>query len=606
MCPPNPYHRDHTKKTTRTNHILSHGSSGRIQLGTAGLDNNSFKQYQNDLEKIGNSLTVDGDILVYGCDVANGEVGQEFIGKLAQVTSADIAASDDLTGAADKGGGDWVLEQSAGQIGTYELAANGFDGKLSMGFTTASSPIPDSGGSTGSWGVWLAGDFNNDGAVDAVTQFGGAGTAVTLWLNDGSGSYTTSSTAIAATAGFNLLNAKIADFDNDGDLDMACMVSGASNDLLATNVDAPPTLNSFTPTSNATGVGASDNIVLNFTHTNALSKGTGTITIKVDNGDSDYSNDTVFETFSVTDSRVSISGNSTSSTVTINPDGTFAANTNYYLVISPAAFVDADGKGFVTKIENRFHAGVPNPAVKQAGNSLSTVSDKTILSFTTDAVADTTPPVAPTVGTANSTTSVSVTAEAGSTVELFKWVDANNDSTVDSGEVTSLGTATATGGTASFTSLTLTHGDKLVAKATDAASNTSTYSSAQTVSISSPTPTPTPTPEPTPTPVPTPVPTPEPTPTPVPTPMPTPEPTPTPVPVPVPTPEPTPTPVPTPEPTPTPVPTPEPTPTPVPTPVPTPTPTGTFDGVTVSETVQSDGTKVVTIPVVTEDRQDDP
>lgn len=81
-------------------HILSHGSSGRIQLGTAGLDNGSFKQYQNDLGKIGNSLTVDGDILVYSCDVANGEIGKDFIGKLAQVTSADIAASEDTTGAA--------------------------------------------------------------------------------------------------------------------------------------------------------------------------------------------------------------------------------------------------------------------------------------------------------------------------------------------------------------------------------------------------------------------------------------------------------------------------------------------------------------------------
>ena len=88
-----------------------------------------------------------------------------------------------------------------------------------------------------------------------------------------------------------------------------------------------------------------------------------------------------------------------------------------------------------------------------------------------------------------------------------------------------------------------------------------------------PTPTPTPVPTPTPTPVPTPTPTPVPTPTPTPVPTPTPTPVPTPTPTPVPTPTPTPTPVPTPTPTPVPTPTPTPVPTPTPTPVPTPTPT---------------------------------
>ena len=87
-------------------HILSHGSAGSIRLGTGDLNNSAFNQYQNELSTIGNSLTADGDILVYGCHVANGEVGQEFIGKLAQATGADIAASDDLTGnSADAG--DW-------------------------------------------------------------------------------------------------------------------------------------------------------------------------------------------------------------------------------------------------------------------------------------------------------------------------------------------------------------------------------------------------------------------------------------------------------------------------------------------------------------------
>ena len=39
-----------------------------------------------------NSLTEDGDILLYGCDIAAGEEGEAFIEELAELTAADIAA----------------------------------------------------------------------------------------------------------------------------------------------------------------------------------------------------------------------------------------------------------------------------------------------------------------------------------------------------------------------------------------------------------------------------------------------------------------------------------------------------------------------------------
>ncbi|MES2148329.1 MAG: DUF4214 domain-containing protein [Pseudomonadota bacterium] len=107
---------------------------------------------------------------------------------------------------------------------------------------------------------------------------------------------------------------------------------------------------------------------------------------------------------------------------------------------------------------------------------------------TTVSITDSTAPSAPSVGAVNSVTGIapttaSVTAEANSTVALYKWIDANTDSIVTAGELSLLGTATATGGTANFTGLTLAHHDKLVASATDAATNTSDYSAATTVSI---------------------------------------------------------------------------------------------------------------------------
>ncbi|OOV87159.1 hypothetical protein BTA35_0209190 [Oceanospirillum linum] len=98
-------------------HILGHGSTGAQQLGSTTLSSDTLNQYQTQLSQIGSSLTVNGDILLYGCNVAAEKTGVDFISKLAQATGADVAASDDLTGAEGKGG-DWVLEQATGDVQT--------------------------------------------------------------------------------------------------------------------------------------------------------------------------------------------------------------------------------------------------------------------------------------------------------------------------------------------------------------------------------------------------------------------------------------------------------------------------------------------------------
>ena len=94
-------------------HLVSHGSSGSLSLGNLILDNDNLSNYATELAQIGTALSDDGDLLLYGCNVAAGEEGHAFIAALAEATGADVAASDDLTGAADKGG-DWILETSVG------------------------------------------------------------------------------------------------------------------------------------------------------------------------------------------------------------------------------------------------------------------------------------------------------------------------------------------------------------------------------------------------------------------------------------------------------------------------------------------------------------
>ncbi|WP_162623566.1 autotransporter-associated beta strand repeat-containing protein, partial [Marinomonas arctica] len=101
-------------------HIISHGAEGQVNLGGFSLDNITVNTRSADLAQLGAALNEDGDLLLYGCGVASGE-GQEFITALAQATQADVAASDDLTGAAVLGG-DWILEKRSGVIETTDLS----------------------------------------------------------------------------------------------------------------------------------------------------------------------------------------------------------------------------------------------------------------------------------------------------------------------------------------------------------------------------------------------------------------------------------------------------------------------------------------------------
>jgi Ca2+-binding RTX toxin-like protein len=94
-------------------HIIAHGASGQLQLGSSVLDSAAIDQ--GSVAAWGKALTEDGDLLLYGCDVAAGESGAAFMEKLAAATGADVAASTDATGPGWLGG-DWDLEAATAQI----------------------------------------------------------------------------------------------------------------------------------------------------------------------------------------------------------------------------------------------------------------------------------------------------------------------------------------------------------------------------------------------------------------------------------------------------------------------------------------------------------
>ena len=99
-------------------HLISHGSSGELQLGTGTLTAESMSgAYANEMATIREALSDHADILVYGCDFGEGSEGVDTVNLLAEITGADVAASSDRTGHIDLGG-DWEFEVQVGSIET--------------------------------------------------------------------------------------------------------------------------------------------------------------------------------------------------------------------------------------------------------------------------------------------------------------------------------------------------------------------------------------------------------------------------------------------------------------------------------------------------------
>ena len=153
--------------------IISHGIPGVLMLGRGELNSTNLTDHAELLARIGKHLKPDGDILLYGCEVAQGNAGQAFIEQLAQITGASVAASTNLTGATNLGG-DWVLAAQAGFVKSPALQLS-YHGILAIltgtigddvltGSTGDDTFTGDSGNDT------LIGDTGNDIAIFSGNQ----------------------------------------------------------------------------------------------------------------------------------------------------------------------------------------------------------------------------------------------------------------------------------------------------------------------------------------------------------------------------------------------------------------------------------------------------
>ena len=99
-------------------HILSHGEQGQLRLGSTLLTQESMQgAYAEQLQQIGAHLGEDSDILIYGCNFAEGAAGAAAAQTLATLTGADVAASVDDTGHTSRDA-NWSLELQIGLVET--------------------------------------------------------------------------------------------------------------------------------------------------------------------------------------------------------------------------------------------------------------------------------------------------------------------------------------------------------------------------------------------------------------------------------------------------------------------------------------------------------
>ena len=154
-------------------HIISHGRSGTLDLGSTKLTEASIAgKHADEMTVIRDALSQNGDILIYGCNFGQYSRGTNAVEALATATGADVAASNDLTGAQALSG-DWDLEVKAGSVETDAIAAAAFAGVLA---DSDGDLIDDS----------VDDDDDNDGILDVDEGFvsGGLGKHIVLVVDE--------------------------------------------------------------------------------------------------------------------------------------------------------------------------------------------------------------------------------------------------------------------------------------------------------------------------------------------------------------------------------------------------------------------------------------
>ncbi|MBW4468450.1 MAG: DUF4347 domain-containing protein [Pegethrix bostrychoides GSE-TBD4-15B] len=205
-------------------HIFSHGRSGTLQLGSSALNLDNLLAHAAQLQVWRSALAEKAEILLYGCEVAQGKLGKAFVDTLSQLTGADIAASANLTGNAAKGG-DWVLEFQTGSIESSlaltQAARDIYTEILPLPrVTVAAGTTPAEIGTTGTFTITLDSPAPVGGLTVNFTPSGTATNPADYSFSAGSNITSVSATSFVIAAGATTATLNVVPV-NDGIVDPA-------------------------------------------------------------------------------------------------------------------------------------------------------------------------------------------------------------------------------------------------------------------------------------------------------------------------------------------------------------------------------------------------
>ncbi|MEG4634862.1 DUF4347 domain-containing protein, partial [Microcoleus sp. AR_TQ3_B6] len=218
-------------------HIISHGSPGSVHLGTNTLNNSNIESFSPQLKQWRKALIPSADIIFYGCNIAAGDTGHQFLAQLHQLTGANIAANTNTTGNSERGG-TWDIPQlippspQKPKLALTETTLKTYSGLLGFAsqvtFTTGDSPMFVS-----------IDDFNGDGKPDLATANFGSNTASILLNTTPTGATTpTFAPQVPFATGAAPLGLSIGDFNGDTKPDLATANYVSNNVSILLNTTA--------------------------------------------------------------------------------------------------------------------------------------------------------------------------------------------------------------------------------------------------------------------------------------------------------------------------------------------------------------------------------
>ncbi|MEG4230356.1 FG-GAP-like repeat-containing protein, partial [Microcoleus sp. N9_B2] len=225
-------------------HIISHGSPGAVHLGANTLNSSNIESFGPQLKQWRKALIPGADIIFYGCNIAAGDTGHQFLAQLHQLTGANIAANTNSTGNSERGG-TWDIPQlippspQKPKLILTETTLKTYSGVLGFAtqvtFPTGSNPLS----------ISIA-DFNGDGKPDLATANFDSDTASILLNTTATGATTpTFAPQVTLTTGDGPFGVSIGDFNGDGQPDLATANYGSANVSILLNTT---TTGAATPT----------------------------------------------------------------------------------------------------------------------------------------------------------------------------------------------------------------------------------------------------------------------------------------------------------------------------------------------------------------------